>query len=150
MSITNVDGVVRMKTIYSTGAFGEPYRVEVSDDLLIEIRMAQHALCKLPWNGEMFLPVPATLLNTEKFTKAYLGYDVEIVVGKVLVSICVSGPEGRETLLDLDDDLLEIPDVYVSREFEIDLSEHIFSLSLCDIDLIATWKALKEKNKENN
>ncbi|MBU2060060.1 MAG: hypothetical protein KKB38_20310, partial [Gammaproteobacteria bacterium] len=78
-----------MKTIYSTGAFGEPYRVEVNDDLLHEVRSAQSVLNKLPWNGEMFLPVPIYPLSIDKQLNA------EIVVEKSLVSICVEGPEGR-------------------------------------------------------
>ena len=128
-----------MKTIYSTGAFGEPYRIEVSDELLHEVRSAQSILRKLPWNGEMFLPVPITPLSVDKKLNA------EVVVGKRVVSICVEGPEGRESLLD--DNLLDIPDIYVSKGF--DLIEHMFSLTAHDIDMIATWKTLKRKILEN-
>ena len=120
-----------MKTIYSTGAFGEPYRIEVSDELLHEVRSAQSILRKLPWNGEMFLPVPIHPLNV---TNTLRSSHAEIVVGKRLVSICVEGPEGRESLLD--DNLLDIPDIYVSKGF--DLIEHMFSLTAHDIDMIAT------------
>jgi len=132
-----------MKTIYSEGAFGEPYRIEVSDDLLHEVRSAQRMLRMLPWNGEMFLPVPITPLSVDKKLNA------EIVVGKRLVSICIEGPEGRESLLDGLDNLLEIPDIYLSRAFEFDLNEHMFSLIPRDIDVIATWKELKRKKLEN-
>jgi len=129
-----------MKTIYSTGAFGEPYRIEVSDSLLNAVMSAQNALRNLPWDGEMFLPIPIIPLTVDKQLNA------EIVVGKNLVSIFIEGPEGRESMLNLSDDLLTIPDVYVSRGFEFDLSEHMFSLTPRDIDMIATWKSLKLKN----
>ena len=132
-----------MKTIYSTGAFGEPYRIEVSDELLHEVRSAQSILRKLPWNGEMFLPVPIYPLSIDKKLNA------EIVVGKKVVSICVEGPEGRESFLDGSDNLLDIPDIYVSKVFEYDLVEHMFSLTAHDIDMIATWKVLKRKILEN-
>ena len=132
-----------MKTIYSTGAFGEPYRIEVDDALLREVMSAQDTLRKLPWNGEMFLPVPICPLSVDKKLNA------EIAVGKRLVSICIEGPEGRESLLDLSDNLLTIPDIYVSKGFEYDLTEHMFSLTPRDIDMIATWKALKRKKLEN-
>ena len=132
-----------MKTIYSTGAFGEPYRIEVDDALLEEVISAQRQLRMLPWNGEMFLPVPIYPLSIDKQLNA------EIVVEKSLVSICVEGPEGRESLLDLSDNLLEIPDIYVSKGFEYDLIEHMFSLTPHDIDMITTWKALKRKKLEN-
>ena len=132
-----------MKTIYSTGAFGEPYRIEVSDKLLDEVRSAQRQLRMLPWNGEMFLPVPIVPINVDKKLNA------EIVVGKRLVSICIEGPEGRETMLDGLDDLLAIPDIYVSRGFESDLVENMFTLTPRDIDMVATWKALKRKKLEN-
>ena len=133
-----------MKTIYSTGAFGEPYRVEVSDALLEEVVSAQNTLRKLPWNGEMFLPVPIVPLNVDKRLNA------EIVVGKTLVSICIEGPEGRESLLDGLDDLLEIPDIYVSRGFDSDLIENMFSLTPRDIDVIATWRTLRRKNRKDD
>ena len=132
-----------MKTIYSTGAFGEPYRIEVDDALLEEVISAQRQLRMLPWNGEMFLPVPIYPLSIDKQLNA------EIVVGKSLVSICVEGPEGRESFLDGTDNLLDIPDIYVSKGFEYDLIEHMFSLTPHDIDMIATWKALKRKKLEN-
>jgi len=132
-----------MKTIYSTGAFGEPYRIEVSDELLHEARSAQSILRKLPWNGEMFLPCPAIPLNVDKKLNA------EIVVGKKLVSVCIEGPEGRESLLDGLDDLLDIPDIYLSKSFEFDLNDHMFSLLPRDIDVIATWKTLKRKKLED-
>jgi len=132
-----------MKTIYSTGAFGEPYRIEVSDELLHEVRSAQSILRKLPWNGEMFLPVTIVPLSVDKKLNA------EIVVGKRLVSICVEGPSGRESFLDGSDNLLDIPDIYVSKGFEYDLIEHMFSLTAHDIDMIATWKTLKRKILEN-
>lgn len=131
-----------MKTIYSTGPFGEPYRVEVSDVLLREVRLAQRQLRMLPWNGEMFLPVPIVPLTHDKQLRA------EVVVGKSLVSVCIEGPEGRESMLDSYDDLLNIPDVYVSRYFDFSLSESAFSLTQRDIDLIETWKAFKRKNLE--
>lgn len=133
-----------MKTIYSTGAFGEPYRIEVSDDLLFEVRQAQSMLHKLPWNGEMFLPVPIVPLNVDKKLNA------EIIVGKRLVSIYIEGPEGRETMLDDLDDLLTISDIYVSRGFDSDLIENVFSLTPRDIDMIATWRTIKRKNRKNN
>jgi len=133
-----------MKTIYSTGAFGEPYRVEVSDVLLEEVRSAQRQLRMLPWNGEMFLPVPIVPLGVDKKLNA------EIVVGKSLVSICIEGPEGRKSLLDYPDNLLTISDVYVSRGFEYDLNDHVFSLTSHDIDMIDAWKVLKRKKLENS
>ena len=111
--------------------------------MLHEVRSAQSILRKLPWNGEMFLPVTISPLILDKQLNA------EIVVGKKLVSICIEGPEGRESLLDLSDNLLTIPDIYVSSEFEYDLSENMFSLTPRDIDMIATWKLLKHKNLEN-
>ncbi len=132
-----------MKTIYVEGAFGEPYRIEVSDALLEEVVNAQRTLKMLPWNGEMFLPVPTYPLGRDKQLSA------EIVVGKRLVSICIDGPEGRETMLDYPDDLLTIDDIYLSKEFENDLVDNMFTLSPRDIDFIETWKERKLKNLEN-
>lgn len=141
-----------MKTIYSTGAFGEPYRIEVSDILLNEVRLAQRQLRMLPWNGEMFLPVEVVPLNIKKLSHVSLfkvsQYKAEIVVGKSLVSICIEGPEGRESLLNSSDDLLTVPDVYVSTDFENSLSENVFSLTQHDIDLIDTWKAVEREKLE--
>lgn len=130
-----------MKIIYAEGAFGEPYRVEVSDELLNEVRTAQRTLKRLPWNGEMYLPVPSYAMN--KLADTYTKHTVEIVVRKTLVSICSEGPEGRETMLDYPDDLLSVPDIYLSKSFESDLLEHMFSLTPHDIDLIASWKQHK-------
>jgi hypothetical protein len=132
-----------VKTIYVEGAFGEPYRIEVSDALLEEVVNAQRTLKMLPWNGEMFLPVPTYPLGRDKQLSA------EIVVGKRLVSICIDGPEGRETMLDYPDDLLTIDDIYLSKEFENDLVDNMFTLSPRDIDFIETWKERKLKNLEN-
>ena len=132
-----------MKTIYVEGAFGEPYRIEVSDALLEEVVNAQRTLKMLPWNGEMFLPVPTYPLGRDKQLSA------EIVVGKRLVSICIDGPEGRETMLDYPDDLLTIDDIYLSKEFENDLVDNMFTLSPRDIDFIETWKERKLKKLEN-
>jgi len=133
----------KLKTIYSTGAFGEPYRIEVSDALLMEVITAQRQLKMLPWNGEMFLPVPIIPLSIDKELNA------EIVVGKTSVSICIEGPVGREIMLDGIDDLLTVPDIYVSKDFELTLSEHMFSLTPRDVDMIATWKGLKQKKLED-
>jgi hypothetical protein len=133
-----------MKVIYVEGAFGEPYRIEVSDALLEEVVKAQRALRMLPWNGEMFLPVPTYPLGRDKQLSA------EIVVGKRSVSICIDGPEGRETMLNYPDDLLTIEDTYLSKEFENDLVENMFTLSLRDIDLIETWKEIKLKKLEDS
>lgn len=138
-----LEKVIKVKTIYSTGAFGEPYRIEVSDDLLFEVRQAQSILNKLPWDGEMFLPVPIYPLGVDK------QFNADIVVRKNSVSICIEGPEGRESLLDLFDNLLTIPDIYVSKGFKYDLTEHMFNLTPHDIDMITTWKGLKRKKSEN-
>jgi hypothetical protein len=132
-----------MKVIFTEGAFGEPYRIEVSDALLEEVVNAQRTLKMLPWNGEMFLPVPTYPLGRDKQLSA------EIVVGKRLVSICIDGPEGRETMLDYPDDLLTIDDIYLSKEFENDLVDNMFTLSPRDIDFIETWKERKLKKLEN-
>ena len=132
-----------MKIIYVEGAFGEPYRIEVSDTLLEEVVKAQRALKTLPWNGEMFLPVPTYPLGRDKQLSA------EIVVGKRSVSICIDGPEGRETMLDYPDNLLTIDDIYLSKSFENDLVENMFTLSSRDIDFIEVWKERKLKRLEN-
>lgn len=132
-----------MKTLFVEGAFGEPYRIEVSDDLLTDVRQAQQVLRRLPWNGEMFLPVPVSPLGDDKQLHA------EIVVGKRGVSVCIDGPEGREALLNYGDDLLTISDVYLSKEFESDLTDHMFTLTLHDMDLIAIWGEEKNKKFEN-
>jgi len=132
-----------MKTIYSTGAFGEPYRIEVSNDLLNEVIFAQEQLNTMRWECEVYLPVPIVPLNVDKHLNA------EIVVRKNSVYICMEGPDGKELMLD-DKDLLDIPDVYVSRDFEFSLSDHVFSLTSRDIDMIATWKALKQRKFEDS
>lgn len=133
-----------MKTIYTIGAFGEPYRIELSDKIIKETRFAQRVLRRLPWDGELFIPIDSVLLDNSLIDRG----SVEIIVGKNIVSICTEGPEGRETLLD-SDDLLTIPDIYVSKYFEFKLKEFMLSLSLHDIDLITIWEQKKQSNLVN-
>lgn len=132
-----------MKTIYTEGSFGEPYRIIITDALLAETRKAQRALKHLPWNGEMFLPVDALHLDAEDGRVSH----AEVCVSKQRVDLIVDGPDGRETMLTPSDNLLTISDVYLSIEFYFDLEKFIFILSEDDIRLIDGWKQLRDKNR---
>lgn len=135
-----------MKTLYVCGAFGEPYRVSLSDALLDETRKAQRVAKRLPWNCEMFIPVDAIRLGVSGDTERV--QHAEICIGKDHSSLVVDGPDGRETMLSPDDDLLTIPDIYLSIDFYFDINNHIFSLSQGDIDLIEKWKLLHAQKLE--
>jgi hypothetical protein len=89
----------------------------------------------------MFLPVDVTNIKTGVVEHA------EICIGKDQVDVVVEGPDGRESLLTPNDDLLTIPDVYLSIDFECNLESHVFSLNSIDVDLIASWQTSKAKKR---
>jgi len=135
-----------MKTLYVCGAFGEPYRIVISDALLEQTRKAQRVAMRLPWNCEMFIPVDAVRLGVSGDTERV--QHAEICIGKDHASLVVDGPEGRETMLSPDDDFFTLPDVYLSIDFYFSLNDHIFSLCQGDIDVVEKWKILRTQNFE--
>ena len=136
-----------MKTLYVCGAFGEPYRITISDSLLKEAHEAQRALKRLPWRGEMFLSVDAVRLGVSDDTERVR--HAEICIGKDHASLVVDGPEGRKSLLTpASEDLFTISDIYLSVDFYFDISNQIFSLSQGDMDLIEKWKLVHAKKFE--
>lgn len=131
-----------MKHIFGTGAYGEPYHVEIDDDTLHDARSAQRVVSMLPWSGEMFIPCLAKRLG------GVMGYDlVEIVVSKRTAWLSVEGPESRENLID-SCDLFNLPDIYLTKSFENDLAENMFELDSHEIDLITVWKAIQTEKLE--
>ena len=122
-----------MKTFFVCDAFGEPYRVKLTDYVLSQIEESQRTLKMLPWNGRMLISIPGTELNTKK-TSIF-----EIDISKTKISLILD-----DSLIM--DDLLDLPNIYVSPEFEMHLPDNVFSLSEHDIDLIESWKELRDKN----
>jgi len=125
-----------MKTIFACGAFGEPYKIELTDHVLSQIEESQRTLKTLPWNGRMLINVIGVELNTKK--KAVFEIDIS--------------KWGVGLVLDDDpivDGLLNLPDIYVSPEFDMYLPDNVFSLSEHDIELIEAWKNTHVKNEEN-
>ena len=126
-----------MKTIFGTGAFGEPYRVDINDDTLYEAHVAQQFLRKLPWDGEFRIPAFSKRLGHD-----WSWDDVEIIVCKNFVWLSVDGPESRENIIDID--LFKTDNIYLSNSFEYSLPEFMFSLTPRDMDLIEIFKRRKE------
>jgi hypothetical protein len=133
-----------MKHIFGTGAYGEPYHVELDDDTLYDARCAQHVLRTLPWEGEMFIPCSAKRLGGGMVLDL-----VEIVVTKRVAWLSVEGPESRENLID-SHDLFNLPDIYLTKSFENDLIDNMLELDSHEIDLIASWKERLTNKLENN
>lgn len=125
-----------MKIIFACGAFGEPYRIELTDYILSQIEESQRTLKMLPWNGRMLISITGVELNTKK--KAMF----EIAIDKVGVGLVFDDDP-------IVDGLLTIPDIYVSPEFEMYLPDNVFSLSERDVELIETWKRVHVKIEEN-
>jgi hypothetical protein len=135
--------------ILGVGAFGEPYKVEIDDDTLFDIVQARKVLRKLPWNGQMFIPLKAKALGSGG--QRYLEESVEAVVTKTIVWVKVDGPEGWENILDPNEDLLSLKDdVHISKSFEDELNEMVFNLSQDEIDLVERWKAHRTKNSKKS
>jgi len=131
-----------MKTIFGCGAFGEPYRVDINDDTLYEARVAQQYLNKLPWDGEFRIPA-----FSKRLGGVWSWDSIEIVVGKNFSMLCVDGPEGRENILDVD--LFSTDTVHLSKSFEFEIPEFLFTLTPRDMDLIELWKARNPNILEN-
>jgi len=131
-----------MKTLFVCGVFGEPYKLTIDDKLLNEVTIAQRTLKRLPWSGEMFLPIPIEPLQKNYQFKA------EIVIRKNCIGIYIDGPESKEPVLDVGTDVLALPDIYVSNEFDMLLFDFIFSLKPDDIDLINVWREKSTKQKK--
>jgi len=125
-----------MKIIFACGAFGEPYRIELTDYVLSQMEESQRTLKMLPWNGRMLISITGVELNTKK--KATF----EIDISKWGVSLALDDDP-------IVDGLLNLPDIYVSSEFEMYLLDNVFSLSERDVELIETWKNIHVKNEEN-
>jgi len=125
-----------MKVIFACNVFGEPYKVELTDYVLSQIEESQRTLRILPWNRRMLISVPGIELNTKKTAM------FEIDISKWGVGLVLDNDP-------IVDGLLEIPDIYVSPEFEMYLPDNVFSLSEHDIKLIEAWKTVHVKNKEN-
>ena len=123
-----------MKTVFGLGAFGEPYRVDINDDAMYEAHCAQLFLKKLPWDGEFRIPA-----FSKRLGGGWSWDSIEIVVGKNFSMLCVDGPECRENILDVD--LFSTDNVHLSKSFESDIPEFLFSLTPRDMDLIELWKA---------
>jgi len=117
-----------MKTIFSCDLLNVPYKITISDDVLLEISDARMLAKNLPWSCNLYIPTMMMNIKTKHNEDGF---------------ICV-GEYGSTILINndsiLEKDILSIPDVYLTNTFKFNLIDIIFSLDEVDIELIARLK----------
>ena len=130
-----------MKHIFSCGDLGEPYKVTIDDSTMDNALFAKSVLNILPWKGQFSVPVQVIHITSGK--RLYC----EIVIHRYRGDIVIDGQHGSTSLIDFDTSLFTIPNIYLSREFEMFLSDNVLDLTALDMELIDTWKGYKNNFK---
>ena len=105
------------------------YKLVLDDTDLKNINTAHNLLDNCPFNGELWIDVYALHLNTQK-----------MIPCKILVTEHGSLPMiNDQPLLEHDDYLSTIPDIWLTRTFRVMQSEALNYLSQSEIDLVNMW-----------
>ncbi|GAH17610.1 unnamed protein product [marine sediment metagenome] len=133
-----------MKIIFATGLWGEPIKLVLTDELLVEAHKALSTMSNLPWRGFLYLNVPCKQLPYEDdsmFHDMKTRTEVNLEVSKIGVVLCYSGWESMEYILDNpNEDIFSIPDVYVTESFKDRLNGWIHKLTDDEKRLITIWR----------
>jgi len=124
-------------------AFADPddfFKVTLDERTLRDIKLARDYMIKSPFNGELWVDVDTLWLNC-----------MDTVPGHVIVtmegsSLRVFGAVTGDDLLQPDEYIESIPDVYLTRMFQIKLQDAEKYLSEREYALIATWEAVQTQN----
>jgi len=126
-----------MKTIYAALDPQNFYKAVIDDQTLEKIKEARKWLDTCPFNGELSIPFEVVCLNSNKKTSCY------IIVFNYTINIMIKIFDGEDHLLEWGDDLFKLPDVYVTRRFQIMYEDAEKYLSESDKQFIASWNASK-------
>lgn len=132
-----------MKTIFAATDPNNFYRVVIDDQILKQIEEAKKWLDNCPFNGEIRIPIKVFCLNTESLVNC----DVAMFKDTINILIRLWGLEDH--LLEWDDDLLKLPDVYLTRRFRLMIEDAKKYLSQDDVGLVDTWNKYHAKILEN-
>jgi hypothetical protein len=129
-----------VKVIYTASIQGEPYKITISDDVILDIISSQKKLKK---NFSSWWLYSIGSMKADKICQAY------IEVGKRKVRLFLSNnscdPHDRESLLDFDDDLLTISSPYITKMFLFHLKDNIHLLNLDEVSLVMKLQAIEDK-----
>ncbi len=124
-----------MKRLYITDGL-TPYKVILTDEILHDVKCAMTWLQTAPWYGNLWILVDA--VNPHDKGDAIT---CKLFIGKDGVTLT----HNDELMIDEDDDILELPDHYVSKQFDIKLPDFMSTLELDDVVSVSIWRSWKEK-----
>jgi hypothetical protein len=127
-----------MKVIYAALDPNNFFRFELNDT--IEISAARKWLRDCPYKGILWIDAFAYHFNLNSYMPC------KIEVGKDSINVVVTTWDDEYLL---DDDLIDLPDVYLTKKFRIWQEDAEKYLSEHDKELVSTWEKFQKKFLEN-
>ena len=115
------------------------YKLVIDDNTIDSVIDAMHWIDRCPYEGVLFIYAPIYHLNNKTWETC------KIIVDKSFVTVSVESFLENELLLDPDEDLLSLPDIYLTKRFLILLEDAKKHLTRDDISLIESWEYFQEK-----
>lgn len=126
-----------MKRIFACLDPDNFYTLDLSDETLSEVTLAQAWLQGCQFDGELWIHTTAKHLNTKNYV------DCRLVIRTDRVGALVKNFFREEDLLEYQDNLLALPDIYLTRRFRIMEQDAEKYLSTSNTQLIATWHVVQ-------
>lgn len=119
------------------------FKIALNAATMQAIRAAHECLCQMPWDGELHIPTEIECISTREKESA------TILIDKVRVTVVRGLQMGRnwkfEDFLEYPDNILELPDLYLTRRFRLLQNFASKYLSLVEEELIQCWEAKNGK-----
>ncbi|GEM_PF-4785527 len=121
-----------MKIVYGYLDPGVFYKLELNSATLNSVYNAIDLMCDCPYEGVLFIDAPIYNITDKKWE-----------MSKITISCFNNNTYVNVRIYDenlLQDDLIEIPIVHLTRKFKIMIEDAKKVLSKDDLDLIETWQ----------
>lgn len=128
-----------MKEILAALDSNSFYYLEISDNVETQLNKAHAIIKDCPFEGELWFWEFAYCLNDKSYVAC------KIVIGKDYIYPLVQNFYIWENLLESNDNLLELPAVYVTRRFSILQDDAIKYLTEREWSLINTWEKVGKR-----
>lgn len=115
------------------------YKLVIDDNTVDSVIDAMRWMDRCPYEGVLFIYAPIFRMNDKTWETC------KIIVDQSFVTVSVESYLEDELLLAPDEDLLSLPDVYLTKRFRVLLEDAKKHLTEDDVNLIESWEYFHEK-----
>lgn len=128
-----------MKTVLGCLDPSNFYKLVIDEDIIDSVIDAMRWIDRCPYEGVLFLYAPIFHMNDKTWETC------KIIIDQSFVTVSVESYLEDELLLDPDEDLLSLPDIYLTKRFRVLLENVKKYLTEDDVSLIESWEYFHEK-----